>query len=296
MASAPTRRWIASISGQVSTQLKSPPAEKMRPSPPTTSTRTESSAAHASTVSRIARAVSASSEFIASGRLRRSVATPSSMEVRTVSLIRTSHPEHAELGLADRLVHRRRQCQRQGHARVGRIEDAVVPDARGGVVWMALALVGFADRFLERLFLVLWPLAALGLDIVAPYRRQHAGRLLPAHDRDARVGPHPEEAGAVGAAAHAVIAGTVAAAHDHRELRHVHRGDRRHHLGAVARDAARLVFTADHEAGDVLQEDQRDAALATQLDEMCGLQRRLVEQDAIVGDDADRIAPDTRET
>ena len=72
-------------------------------------------------------------------------------------------------------------------------------------------------------------------------------------------------------------------------------GDRRHELGAVLGDAARLVLAADHEAGDVLQEQQRDAALAAQLDEMRALQRALGEQDAVIGDDADRHAPDAGE-
>jgi hypothetical protein len=60
-------------------------------------------------------------------------------------------------------------------------------------------------------------------------------------------------------------------------------------------DAAGLVLLADHEAGDVLQEQQRDIALAAQLDEMRALQRALAEQDAVVGDDADRHAPDMGE-
>ena len=47
-----------------------------------------------------------------------------------------------------------------------------------------------------------------------------------------------------------------------------------------------LVLPADHEAGDVLQEHQRDAALVAQLDEVRALERRLAEQDAVVGDDA----------
>src|SRR5476649_536366 len=192
MESAPTRRAMELISGQVRTQLKSPPAEKIRPSPPTTSTRTWSSTARASTVSRIACAVSASSAFIAFGRLIRRVATPSSTEDRTESLIRTSHTKDAELGLADRLIHRRRQCQRQSHARVGRIEDAVVPQACRGVIRMALALELVAHRLLEGFFLVLRPAAALGLDIVAPHGREHGCRLLAAHHRDARRRPHPQ--------------------------------------------------------------------------------------------------------
>ena len=80
-----------------------------------------------------------------------------------------------------------------------------------------------------------------------------------------------------------------------RELGHAGAGDGRHHLGAVLGDAAGLVFLADHEAGDVLQEHQGDAALGAELDEMRALQRRLREQDAVVGDDADGIAVEVGE-
>ena len=58
---------------------------------------------------------------------------------------------------------------------------------------------------------------------------------------------------------------------------------------------AALVLAADHEAGDVLQEDQRDAAQVAQLDEMRRLERRLGEQHAVVGDDADEEAVQPRE-
>src|SRR5204862_8357921 len=49
-----------------------------------------------------------------------------------------------------------------------------------------------------------------------------------------------------------------------------------------------------HEAGDVLQEDERDAALARELDEVRALLRRLGEQHAVVREDADWIALDSR--
>src|SRR5207253_6465503 len=52
---------------------------------------------------------------------------------------------------------------------------------------------------------------------------------------------------------------------------------------------------ADHEAGDVLQEDERDPALAGELDEVRALLRRLREEHAVVGEDPDRIALDPRE-
>ena len=72
-------------------------------------------------------------------------------------------------------------------------------------------------------------------------------------------------------------------------------GDRGDQLGAVAGDAAVLVLPADHEAGDVLQEHQRDAALVAQLDEVRALERGLAEQDAVVGDDPDLVAVDPGE-
>ena len=56
-----------------------------------------------------------------------------------------------------------------------------------------------------------------------------------------------------------------------------------------------LVLAADHEAGDVLQEDQRRAVLVAQLDEMRALQRGVVEEHAVVGEDADLVAPDVGE-
>ena len=60
-------------------------------------------------------------------------------------------------------------------------------------------------------------------------------------------------------------------------------------LAPSLRDAAGLVLPADHEAGDVLQEQQRYLPLVAQLDEVRALQRGLGEQHAVVGDDADRI-------
>ncbi len=152
-----------------------------------------------------------------------------------------------------------------------------------------------ADRRAERLLVRRAPRATLRFDRIAADRREHDGRLLAAHHRDARIGPHPQEARAEGTSAHAVVAGAVAAADDHRELRHLrarHGGDQ---LGAVAGDAARFVLLSDHEARDVLQEHERNLPLRAQLDEVRTLQRRFRKQDAVVGDDADRIAPDAGE-
>ena len=162
MASAPTRRVMASSPGQrqhpvevaAGGEARARAADDHARAPP-------GRAANASTASTMARAVSASKAFIClrpiEGEVRharRSIAV-----IRRRSW-RRSHPEDAELGRPDRLVHRRRQAERQRRARVGRIEDAVVPQPRRRVVGMALAVVLLADRLLEGLLLVLRPAAA----------------------------------------------------------------------------------------------------------------------------------------
>src|SRR5258708_2276381 len=181
-------------------------------------------------------------------------------------------------------------------ARAGRIEQGIIAKGGGGVVRTAVAFILGADGLAKLVLLLRRPSLALRLDVVAADLAQHHRGLLAAHYRDPGVRPHPQEARAVGTAAHAVIAGPIRAADHDREFRHARGRDRRHQFGAVARDAAGLIFLADHETRDVLQEHQRDIALTAQFDEMRTLQRALAEQDAVIGDDADRIAPDVRKT
>jgi hypothetical protein len=60
-------------------------------------------------------------------------------------------------------------------------------------------------------------------------------------------------------------------------------------------DALLLVLRApDHEAGDVLQEEQRGSALVAELDELRALVGRVGEEDAVVGQDADGVAVQVR--
>mmetsp|Transcript_45653 Transcript_45653/g.122749 ORF Transcript_45653/g.122749 Transcript_45653/m.122749 type:complete len:344 (-) Transcript_45653:720-1751(-) len=83
---------------------------------------------------------------------------------------------------------------------------------------------------------------------------------------------------------------------DHGDLRDVYACDCVHHLGTVPGDAAVLVGLTNHEAGDILQEEQRHAALTTELHKMRALERRLAEEDAIVGDNANWVAVDVGES
>src|SRR4029453_16335526 len=101
---------------------------------------------------------------------------------------------------------------------IQRIDDAVVPQACGRVVGVALVLVLRADRRLEFLFVLGGPSTALGFDVVASYRGQHARGLLAPPSRDASLGTHPHETRPECASAHAIVAGAEAAANDHREL------------------------------------------------------------------------------
>src|SRR5206468_11660156 len=67
-----------------------------------------------------------------------------------------------------------------------------------------------------------------------------------------------------------------------------------HHLGPVLSDAPLLLFFPLHEAGDVLQKQQRNLALAAQLNEVRRLESGLGKQHAIVSDDADQVAVNAR--
>lgn len=123
-----------------------------------------------------------------------------------------------------------------------------------------------------------------------------SSQLLATHDTDTGVGPHPEETRAICATAHAVVTSAVAAADDNGELGHVGAGDGGNELSAVLGDAFTLGRRSDHESGDVLQEDQRDAALGAELDKVGALDGRGGEEDAVVGDDANLLAVNLSET
>src|ERR1700738_2067341 len=72
------------------------------------------------------------------------------------------HPGEAEAGgLGRRRVEAGGERQPKHHARVGGVDDAVVPNTRGGVIGMALTLVLRADRRFERFVLRGSPSAAL---------------------------------------------------------------------------------------------------------------------------------------
>src|SRR5687768_3395373 len=78
-----------------------------------------------------------------------------------------SHPEHTELRRWDRGVEGGGNAKPEGHAGVGGIDDAVIPQPGAGVIGMALVLVLVADRRLEGLLVLRAPGLPLRLHAVA---------------------------------------------------------------------------------------------------------------------------------
>src|SRR6185295_5526573 len=97
---------------------------------------------------------------------------------QTCGLTSESHPEDAEARLRNGLFERQRQPQREAAARVDRIDDAIVPQPRGGVIRITLLLVLLADRGLEGRLFFRAPGAALGFDGIAAHRRENVRGLL----------------------------------------------------------------------------------------------------------------------
>ncbi len=123
---------------------------------------------------------------------------------------------------------------------------------------------------------------------------------LGAHHRDLRARPGHDQVGLVGLAAHHVVARAVGLPDDDRDLRDGRARDGVEHLRAVADDAGLLDLRADHEAGHVLEEEQRDTERVAQVDEARRLVGGVVLEDPaellrLARDDADRTPAHPRE-
>src|ERR1700738_3235772 len=130
------------------------------------------------------------------------------------------HPEHAKVRRLLRRVAHRRERQPQYAPRFDGIDHAIVPQPRRKIIGMSLALVLLANRLLECLLVRRRPVRTPAPQLVTLDGREHAGGLLTAHDRDARVRPLKQEPGRIGPAAHGVVPSAIAAADDHGKLRH----------------------------------------------------------------------------
>jgi hypothetical protein len=92
-----------------------------------------------------------------------------------------------------------------------------------------------------------------------------------------------------------VIPGAEATSDDDGQLGDVRARDCADHLCAILRNAALLRLGPDHVTGNIHEEEQRDLALGTQLDEVGCLERRMREEDAVVRYDTHGEAVDVCE-
>src|SRR5437764_10109626 len=95
-----------------------------------------------------------------------------------LSMTRQSHPEHPKPRLFDLRVVSNRESQPQIRARLGGIDDPVVPQACRGVVGASLRVILGQDRIGDGALLAGRELLPLPRELVALDGRQHAGRLL----------------------------------------------------------------------------------------------------------------------
>src|ERR1051326_915416 len=124
--------------------VRSAPAENTFPAPANTATRGASGRlAPAATDSAhdVNWAISSSLKALrTSGRLRVTRTTGPSVSMSSVIMLHGPrgasrlHAKHAELRVGNRRVERRRQAERERLTRFGRIQNPIVPQARGGVV------------------------------------------------------------------------------------------------------------------------------------------------------------------
>ena len=180
------------------------------------------------------------------------------------------------------------EAESERGAAVARIDEAVVPEPRGGEEGGRFPIVVRDDPRALRLRLLRVEGKSARARRILGDDRHHLGRLLAAHHRNPGVRPGKQEARPEGPPAHAVMAGAERAADLQGQLRHAGVGDRLDHLRAVLDDARGLGLDADEIAGGVLQKDDRQAGLAAELDELPRLARAGGIDRTVVADQPDR--------
>src|SRR5689334_20779969 len=105
-------------------------------------------------------------------------------------------------------------------------------------------------------------------------------RRLSLHHTHSPGGPTEDEIGIETLAGHGVVAGAGRVIHGQYELGHARRRHRFDESGARTNDPLVLRFGANHESGDVLNEQQRNSLAIAALDEECDFLGALGVQDA----------------
>lgn len=129
-----------------------------------------------------------------------------------------------------------------------------------------------------------------------PHRLHDRRQLLRAHNADPGIRPREQEPRRIRTPAHPIIPRPKTAPGDDSELRYLRARDRRHEFRAVLRDAAVFGLGADHEARDILQEEEGNLPLRAELDEVRAFEGGSGEEDAVIGEDTDSVTVDAGES
>ncbi len=215
---------------------------------------------------------------------------------RVVNMLASLHPENAELGVFRRRIHRARQAQGQHAAGVGRVDDAVVPQpcrrhSRGAPASRTARASG-ALKAASSSAAQEPPLASMPSRLTVA---STPAACSPPITEMRRVGPHPQEARRIGAAAHAVVAGTEAAADDDGEFGHLAEATA---VTILAPSRAMPPFSYLRPTMKPVMFCRKTSGMprwAHSSMKWAPFRADSREQDAVVGDDAHRVAPDAGE-
>src|SRR5262249_29448447 len=252
-------------------QFRSAPAQNDFPLARRTITRTSSRWANSVNASVIRSTNSSLNALWMSGLSSSTDATCLLISISNMYL----HPEDTKPRFFTRCIHGRRYSERKYHARIRRIDNAIIPQPGRTVICVPLFCVFIKDRLHKFPLLVRRQGFALGFELVDFHLKQYIGRLLATHYRNPRVWPHPELSWAISPAAHSIISGAVRSADNYCKLRDGSIRNCIDHFGAVFRNSALFELLSHHKSCNVLEKHQRDIALCAKFDEMCRFQSAL---------------------
>mmetsp|Transcript_57983 Transcript_57983/g.127101 ORF Transcript_57983/g.127101 Transcript_57983/m.127101 type:complete len:203 (-) Transcript_57983:2028-2636(-) len=180
-----------------------------------------------------------------------------------------SHPVHAVATVGERSVHGNGNGIRQYLPGISGINDPIVENTSAGVP----SRIGFFDAIndwlLDLLHKLLWQgFFAFPLQLVLLHDGDNSRGLLSAHHRDLCAGPQESESRPKSWPTHRVIPRSKTASTNDRELGNWYIAHGINHLRPILCDPALLIGGPDDEPRDVVQEDQRRAALPTHLHKM----------------------------
>jgi len=163
------------------------------------------------------------------------------------------------------------------------LNDAVIPKSWGGVVSTRVFFVVFLNCWLE--------MSSFSWLLIFEFnKRKYLGSLLATHNGDLCAREHKHEARGVSSTAHTIVTSSVRCTKDCCNLRYICVSYCAYKLCTVFSNTFRLYFLSDHEASNVLQENDGYLSLWAELNKVSPLHRAFTKQDTIVRYNTDWVA------